>query len=150
MKYQISCIGKSANTPEQNLIDKYLIRINDKVRIKEITFKNDSSKLNIENEGEKLLDISPKGSILVALDKDGKNLSSESLANMIKFYENENFKIINFAIGGPFGHGNIIKSRAKKIISFGKMTWSHLMARVLIIEQIYRAESIFRNHPFHK
>ncbi len=150
MKYQISCIGKSANTPEQNLIDKYLIRINDKVRIKEITFKNDSSKLNIENEGEKLLDISPKGSILVALDKDGKNLSSESLANMIKFYENENFKIINFAIGGPYGHGQMLKSRAKKIISFGKMTWSHLMARVLIIEQIYRAESIFRNHPFHK
>ena len=52
MKYQISCIGKAANTPEQNLIDKYLIRINDKVSIKEITFKNDGSKLNIEKEGE--------------------------------------------------------------------------------------------------
>ena len=76
MKYQISCIGKAANTPEQNLIDKYLIRINDKVSIKEITFKNDGSKLNIEKEGEKLLDVSPKDSILILLDKDGKNFSS--------------------------------------------------------------------------
>ena len=150
MKYQISCIGKSSNSPEQNLIEKYLIRVNNKVDIKEIGLKNQSSHSNIEEEGKMILSSSPKNSILIILDKEGTSYSSEKLADMIKSYENENIKIINFAIGGPFGHGKFIKSKAKKIISFGKMTWSHLMTRVMIIEQIYRVESIFNNHPYHK
>ncbi len=150
MKYQISCVGKALNTPEQNLIDKYLIRINNKIYIKEISIKNERSNSNIEKEGESILAISPKNSILVVLDKQGSNFTSEKLADMIKTYEKENIKLINFAIGGPFGHGDIIKSNAKEIISFGKMTWSHLMTRAMIIEQIYRVESIFKNHPYHK
>ena len=150
MKYQISCIGKSSNTPEQSLIQKYLNRIKNKVYIKEINFKNENSSLNIEEEGKKLLALSPKNSILILLDKEGTSYSSETLANLIKCYENENIKIINFAIGGPFGHGTFIKSKAKKIISFGKMTWSHLITRAMIVEQLYRIELIFKNHPYHK
>ena len=59
-------------------------------------------------------------------------------------------KILNFAIGGPYGHGQFIKQKSDKIISFGKMTWSHIIARLMLVEQIYRIESIFNNHPYHK
>ena len=59
-------------------------------------------------------------------------------------------KLINFVIGGPYGHGENIKLKAKHIISFGKMTWSHLLTRIMIVEQLYRIETMFKNHPYHK
>ena len=62
----------------------------------------------------------------------------------------ENIKILNFAIGGAKGHGLEIKNRADKIISFGKMTWSHIIARLMLVEQLYRVECILNNHPYHK
>ena len=72
------------------------------------------------------------------------------LFDLIKSYEMNNIKILNFAIGGPYGHGQFIKQKSDKIISFGKMTWSHIIARLMLVEQIYRIESIFNNHPYHK
>ena len=61
-----------------------------------------------------------------------------------------NVKLVNFVVGGPHGHGENIKLKANHIISFGKMTWSHLLARIMIVEQLYRIETIFKNHPYHK
>ena len=150
MKYQISCIGKSSNTPENILIEKYLQRMGKKLKIIEINFKNKKIQKNIDQEGEKILDYSPENSVLMLLDKTGKNYTTEDLAMVINKFEKNNVKIVNFAIGGPFGHGEKIKKQASKILSFGKMTWSHLMARVMIVEQLYRIETIFNNHPYHK
>ena len=80
-------------------------------------------------------------------DKDG---NKGDLVIVIKCIEMENYKIINFVIGGSWGHGQKIKNHAKIIMSFGKMTWSHLTARIMMIEQLYRVETIFNNHPYHK
>ena len=150
MKYQISCIGKSSNSSEQKLIEKYLNRLDGKIKIKEINLKNPNPIVEIEEQGNKLIKISPKNSVLFLLDKDGITYSTEKLAKMIKKLEMENTKIINFVIGGPFGHGKNIKNKAREIISFGKMTWSHLLTRIMIVEQLYRIETIFSKHPYHK
>ena len=150
MKYQISCIGKSSNTLEQKVIDKYLKRIKKKIIIKEVNLKKQDSSLQIVEEGNKLIELSPKESVMVLLDKDGINYTTEKLVKMIKNYEMENYKIINFVIGGSCGHGQKIKNHANMIMSFGKMTWSHLTARMMMIEQLYRIETIFNNHPYHK
>ena len=82
--------------------------------------------------------------------QEGDNLSTDKLFELIKSYEMNNIKILNFAIGGPYGHGQFIKQKSDKIISFGKMTWSHIIARLMLVEQIYRIECIFNNHPYHK
>ena len=150
MKYQISCIGKSSNTLEQKIIDKYLNRIKNKLIIKEVNLKKQNSSLQIIEEGNKLIELAPKESVMFLLDKDGINYTTEKFVKMIKDFEMENYKIINFVIGGSWGHGQKIKTHAKIIMSFGKMTWSHLTARIMMIEQLYRVETIFNKHPYHK
>ena len=144
MRYQISCIGKLSNLDENKIIKKYLKRIKNKIQIIE------SPQSDIKKEGLKLLECSPKNSILILLDKEGENLSTNKFFDLIKSYEMDNVKILNFAIGGPYGHGQFIKQKSDKIISFGKMTWSHMIARLMLVEQLYRIESIFNNHPYHK
>ncbi len=150
MKYQISCIGKSTNTLEHKIIDKYLKRIKNKLIIKEVNLKKQNSSLQVVEEGNKLIEFAPKKSVMILLDKSGINYTTENLVEMIKNFEMENYKIINFVIGGSMGHGQKIKTHANLIMSFGKMTWSHLTARIMMIEQLYRIETIFNNHPYHK
>ena len=144
MRYQISCIGKFSNLEENRIIKKYLKRVKNKIQIIE------TPQSDIKKEGLKLLEHSPKNSILILLDKEGENLSTNKLFDLIKSYEMNNIKILNFAIGGPYGHSQFVKQKSDKIISFGKMTWSHIIARLMLVEQIYRIESIFNNHPYHK
>ena len=144
MRYQISCIGRLSNIEENKIIQKYVKRVRNKIQIIEFP------QSDVEKEGSKLLEYSPKNSILILLDKEGENLSTDELFDLIKSYEMNNIKILNFAIGGPYGHGQFIKQESDKIISFGKMTWSHIIARLMLVEQLYRIESIFNNHPYHK
>ena len=144
MRYQISCIGKLSNLEEDKIIGKYLKRVKNKIQIIE------SPQSDIKKEGLKLLESSRKNSILILLDKDGENLSTHKLFDLIKSYEMNNIKILNFAIGGPYGHGQFIKQQSDKIISFGKMTWSHIITRLMLVEQLYRIECLFNNHPYHK
>ncbi len=150
MKYQISCIGKSSNSFEQKIIEKYKKRIKKKIIIREVIIKKNKSNFQIAEEGNKLIHIAPKESVMILLDKDGVNLTTEEFVKKIKNFEMKNYKIINFVIGGPLGHGKKIKEHANMSFSLGKMTWSHLTARLMIIEQLYRVETIFNNHPFHK
>ncbi len=144
MKYQISCIGKISFLEEKKIINRYNIRIKNKININELT------QSNVDDEADKMLKSIPKGSKLIVLDKEGISISTEQLVDIIKAYQLDNIKIINFAIGGASGHGVKIKKKADKIISFGKMTWSHIMARLMLVEQLYRIECILNNHPYHK
>ena len=144
MRYQISCIGKLSNVEENKIIQKYIKRVKNKIKIIE------SPQSDIKKESLKILECSPKNSILILLDKEGENLSTNMLFDLIKSYEMNNIKILNFAIGGPYGHSPYIKQKSDKIISFGKMTWSHIIARLMLVEQLYRIESIFNSHPYHK
>ena len=85
MKYQISCIGKSTNTLEHKIIDKYLKRIKNKLIIKEVNLKKQNSSLQVVEEGNKLIEFAPKKSVMILLDKSGINYTTENLVEMIKF-----------------------------------------------------------------
>ena len=111
MRYQISCIGKLSNIEENKIIQKYIKRVRNKIQIIEFP------QSDVEKEGSKLLEYSPKNSILILLDKEGENLSTDKLFELIKSYEMNNIKILNFAIGGPYGHGQFIKQESDKIKS---------------------------------
>ena len=83
----------------------------------------------------------------IALDKAGAQFSSEQFSNMLA---QQGAGIVGFFIGGADGLGESITQQADRIVSFGKMTFPHELARLMLLEQIYRAEMIASGHPYHK
>ena len=149
MKYIISAIGKTKTQQEDLITLKYLKRIKN-IEIKQYEIKLNNKQKKIEEEGLKLISSTPSNGRLVLLDEQGENLTSPELAKMVLDWRNDNIAYINFAIGGAFGNGDQIKTRADKIIALGKLTWPHQMVKMMIAEQIYRIETIIQGHPYHK
>ena len=104
----------------------------------------------IRSEGEELARHVPESGRLVVLDETGKQFTSRDFARWLQTEQNSGSRIITFVIGGPEGLSEVISSRAHLVLSMGKMTWTHEMCRVLLLEQIYRALCIMRNIPYHK
>jgi 23S rRNA (pseudouridine1915-N3)-methyltransferase len=104
----------------------------------------------IHKEGEHILEKILPGDYLIALDKDGKQYSSEGFASLIKKLADENRGQVCFIIGGPLGLSEDVKKRASQIISLSEMTLTHEMVRLILTEQIYRAFTIIEGHKYHK
>ncbi len=149
MKYIISTIGKIKNNDEDLITRKYLKRIRN-IELKQCEVKTKNTEKRIEEEADKLINLTPKDGKLILLDEIGENISSSDLAKLILNWSNSNITSVNFAIGGAFGNGMKIKRTADKIIALGKLTWPHQMVKMMIAEQIYRIETIIHGHPYHK
>ena len=149
MKYIISTIGKIKNNDEDLITRKYLKRIRN-IELKQYEVKTKNKEKRIEEEADKLINLTPKDGKLILLDEIGENISSSDLAKLILNWSNNNITNVNFAIGGAFGNGVKIKNKADKIVAFGKLTWPHQMVKMMIAEQIYRIETIIQGHPYHK
>lgn len=104
----------------------------------------------VKAEGEELMKHVPEGSRLVALDETGTQLTSPDFARWLESQQNSGVRKITFVIGGSEGLSRTISSRAHLMLSLGKMTWTHEMCRVLLLEQLYRAMCILRKIPYHK
>ena len=92
----------------------------------------------------------PDRDILVALDEGGKSLTSEEFAAWLGARRDDGQRNMAFVIGGADGLDADILSQADLKLSLGRMTWPHLMARLLLVEQIYRAHTILTGHPYHR
>lgn len=101
-------------------------------------------------EGERLLRQVPEGSYLIALDVAGKQLSSEGLAAELSALALAGKSHVTFLIGGAFGLSEAVRRAARQRLSFSKMTFTHQMARLLLVEQLYRAAQINSNGNYHK
>lgn len=110
--------------------------------------KQNSTQKKIEKESLKLQNAC-KGTIIL-LDRVGKLVSSEDLANILSSEAVEGASEITFVVGGSNGVDNMIKSKAKHVVSFGKITFPHGLFRVVLMEQVYRAFTINNNLPYHK
>ena len=97
-----------------------------------------------------LLAAVPQGARLVALDERGKNLDSPAFAALMGRWQDDGLGDLAFAIGGPDGLSPAVLERADLTLSLGPMTWPHLLVRVLLVEQLYRAQSILDGHPYHR
>jgi 23S rRNA (pseudouridine1915-N3)-methyltransferase len=86
---------------------------------------------------------------LILLDSRGKQLSSEELAQFINDYQDRNPQPLLFAIGAADGFSDTVRSAASQTLSLGKMTLAHELARVVLLEQLYRAFTILKRHPYH-
>ena len=122
--------------------------------IKEEKLPDDPSQAQTEaamkKEGERILAVLPQKSKKIALCVEGKQLSSEEFSSLIKNAENSGFSQISFIIGGAFGLSEKVKKVCDFRLSLSKMTFTHRFARILLLEQIYRAENIAAGGKYHK
>lgn len=105
---------------------------------------------NREQEGALVLETLPESATIIVLDIQGKETSSEALASQIERYTVEGASHLVFVIGGSDGLTDAVKERAAWCMSFGPITLPHNLARVVLLEQIYRAFKIIKREPYHK
>jgi len=154
MRVSILAVGRSKAGPERLLTDEYRARFDALGRgmglaaldIAEI----DAKGAGREAESARLLDRLPQGHMLVALDERGKTMDSDAFSALLTTARDDGVPGIAFAIGGADGHSDAVRSRASRLLSFGKMTWPHMLVRAMLTEQLYRALAIAANHPYHR
>jgi len=147
MKIKVAWIGKTKEPAIQALSDDYLGRISRYADVAGLALKDEAAVLALargERRGERQKDRHK----LVLLDVHGKQLSSEELAEFLA-REQRNAVPLLFAIGGADGFGDEARRQAGFILSLGRMTLPHELARVVLVEQLYRAFTILKNHPYH-
>lgn len=104
----------------------------------------------VEKEGQKLLESCAKSAFLVALDPTGRQVSSEKLAQLVDNWEIQGRQVISFIIGGADGLSKKVVDQAHMVLSLSQMTFTHEMARLLLLEQLYRAYNIKAGTKYHK
>ncbi|MGH6928840.1 MAG: 23S rRNA (pseudouridine(1915)-N(3))-methyltransferase RlmH [Dongiaceae bacterium] len=154
MRINIIAVGRWKAGPERELFDEYVRRLNWSVTLKEVEEHRKVPPAQLmAREGELLLAALPKASpglFVVALDPRGKGLSSEELANHIRQWRERGIDELAFLVGGAEGLSTLVRQRAGFVLSFGAMTWPHLLVRTMLVEQLYRAQSIQSGHPYHR
>ena len=155
MKLTLFCIGKLPDWIRQGA-DDYAGRIGHYVPFDTVELKEEKTggkKADpawiAERECDQLLARVPDDAYLVALDEKGKGRTSEELAALLDRHMLEGTRNLALVIGGPYGLSNKLKTRADMLLSLSPLTLTHQIARLLLLEQIYRGFTILRNEPYH-
>lgn len=155
MKITVACIGRAGRAKHdaaQSLIDSYRERLPWPVTIREVEDRKQggSAAERKAREAELLLAAVPKGAVLVAMDERGKSLSSRQFAETLEKWRDGGEQEVAFLIGGADGLDPALTAKARLTLSLSAMTWPHLLARVMLLEQLYRAWSLQTGHPYHR
>jgi 23S rRNA (pseudouridine1915-N3)-methyltransferase len=142
VKLRVAWIGKTKEPAIQSLTDEYLKRLTRYADAQGLALKDESALLKLCSR-----DARPVRHTLVVLDSRGKQLSSEELAVYLENYSENNPLL--FAVGPANGFTAETRQEAKLLLSLGKMTLAHELARVVLLEQLYRAFTILKGHPYH-
>lgn len=154
-KLRIFSIGSPHEDWQREAIHSFCTRLSPfaQLEVKELpdgaggSAKPDPNRVR-EKEAESLR-VALGGIPYIALDERGKNLSSAEWAELVKETA-ETGQAIGFVIGGAWGLDETIRNNALKTVSFGKQTAPHILARILLLEQLYRAETILKGKEYHK
>ena len=92
----------------------------------------------------------PSGALVIVLDERGKQFTSKKLAEQVQEWQNRSIQHVAFVLGGPLGLSDQVRKKANLVLSLSKLTFVHEMARVVLVEQLYRAWTILRNEKYHK
>jgi len=155
MRVHICAVGRLRTGPERALIDDYITRFDRTGRalglgplsLHEVEDKKGGG---MEAEAVLLQRVIPRGAVIVALDERGTVLSSPAFSNRIAGWRDEGRGDVAFVIGGADGIAPSLRAQADVALSFGKMVWPHMLARVMLSEQLYRAASILAGSPYHR
>ena len=155
MTIKLVTIGKTDNKALQSLIDDYTKRLGHYIKfelevIQDIkNVKNLSEAQQKQKEGELILGKVQTSDTLVLLDEYGKQYSSITFSEYLQKLMNSGIKRLVFVIGGPYGFSTEVYDKAHAKLSLSKMTFSHQMVRLFVVEQLYRGFTILRNEPYH-
>lgn len=130
--------GKIARSPEAELVARYEKRLTWPVKLTELP----------ESGGRVPEPQAPFRSVL--LDEKGRDLSSERLAAQLEQWRDGGIRECRFVIGAADGHTEAERAEADLLLAFGSATWPHLLARAMLMEQLFRATSILAGHPYHR
>lgn len=155
MKIKILAIGKTDHKQLSLLIDEYQNRLKHYIKfeidiipdIKNV--KNLSELQQKEKEGELILKKLQNTDFLVLLDDKGKQFTSIEFSKYLQKKMNAGLKQLVLVIGGPYGFSNAVYQKSQGKISLSKMTFSHQMIRIFVVEQLYRGFTILKNEPYH-
>lgn len=158
MKLRILAVGRARSGPEAALIAEYQKRLHWPLLIEEVEEKRPLSGAELKaREGALLRAAVDRAAakagrrpILVALDERGKPLASRDFAARLKGWQDQGAPEILFLLGGADGLAPELRDEANFVLSLGQMTWPHLLARAMLMEQIYRAQQILAGHPYHR
>jgi len=130
--------GKIGRSPEADLVERYLKRVNWPTKVSELPDRGGT------------FPALPANSVAVLLDERGKTLGSTEFAKLLERWRDEGKREARFVIGAADGHDDAERSQADFLLSFGAATWPHLLARAMLAEQLFRATSILAGHPYHR
>jgi 23S rRNA (pseudouridine1915-N3)-methyltransferase len=151
VKIKIAWIGKTKEPAIQSLTDEYLKRISRYAPVEALVLRDEGALLQVcglsaSGKAKK----APAGkSTLVLMDSRGKQFSSEEFARFMGDYQDRNPLPLVFAVGSADGFSDVARTAAQHTISLGRMTLAHELARVVLLEQVYRAFTILKGHPYH-
>lgn len=144
MLIRIAAIGRMRDPPLQELVARYIGRCHWSVDVLELQPKPRQTEAA-------LLDKAVIGSErLIAMDERGKSLTSRDFAQLLSNWQDQGCRQLTCLIGGAEGLDSSLRARADTTLAFGQATWPHMLARVMLCEQLYRASSIIQNHPYHR
>lgn len=144
MKLRIAWIGKTKEAAIQSLTEEYLKRLSRYGDVQGMAVRDESALLKLGGREAR-----PTRHTLVLLDSRGKQLSSEEFAEFLGNHQDRNPLPLLFAVGPANGFTEEARQEANLLLSLGKMTVAHELARVVLLEQLYRAFTILKGHPYH-
>ncbi len=138
MLLHIVARGRIGRSPEAELVDRYLKRIVWPTRVTELP-----------DTGGRIPPVEPQ-TLRVLLDEKGEILSSVAFAKILERWRDDGVREARFELGAADGFDDAARSEADLLLSFGRATWPHLLARAMLAEQLFRGVSILANHPYHR
>jgi 23S rRNA (pseudouridine1915-N3)-methyltransferase len=159
MRIAILSVGLARGTAQDQLVEEYLTRARAigrrhgmvSLSVEDVAISRlKEAPARIAEEGEKLAGRIPAGAHVILLDARGKGMTSEAFAEMLAAMRDAGARDLVFLIGGPDGLNPGSAVKPGRSLAFGAQTWPHLLVRVMLAEQIYRALTIFGGHPYHR
>jgi 23S rRNA (pseudouridine1915-N3)-methyltransferase len=155
MRVHLIAVGRLRAGPERDLVDDYLQRFDRTGRALGLGPAvehevEDKRNLGMAAEAELLARAVPSGAVLVTLDERGRVMSSPDFAAMLARWRDGGRQDVAFVIGGADGIDPGLRARADASVSFGAMVWPHMLVRVMLAEQVYRAATILGGGPYHR
>lgn len=154
MKFRLVCVGRLGDSWLKQGAAEYLSRLQRHHVVEMIELKEEQGSQKdlvtlLRREGQRILERIPVDAFTIVLDEKGKSCTSEALAEHLQHDMLHGARDWCLVIGGAYGLDDAVRQRADQLLSLSKMTLTHQMARVLLLEQLYRSGTIIRNEPYH-
>ena len=150
MRFRFVWIGKTKDRNWKALQEEYLRRLSFFVKCDVAEVKESAPHEGKEIEGQRILQLLNQKSLAVILDPAGKQLTSQELAKKVEKWQESGRQEVTFVIGGPEGIADAVGEKADDRLSLSFLTFTHEMARVVLLEQLYRAFTIIKGFPYQK